>query len=65
MQAGNRKIRNINRLVICEIDILDLKDDTIEDRIEALGFNCVEIMNVCAVRNGSSAETIKFLCCKL
>lgn len=45
---------------ICEIDILDLKDDTIEDRIEALGFNCVEIMNVCAVRNGSSAETINF-----
>lgn len=47
-------------LSICEIDILDLKDDTIEDRIEALGFNCVEIMNVCAVRNGSSAETINF-----
>lgn len=47
-------------LCICEIDILDLKDDTIEDRIEALGFNCVEIMNVCAVRNGSSAETINF-----
>lgn len=47
-------------LSICEIDILGLKDDTIEDRIEALGFNCVEIMNVCAVRNGSSAETINF-----
>lgn len=47
-------------LSICEIEILDLKDDTIEDRIEALGFNCVEIMNVCAVRNGSSAETINF-----
>lgn len=47
-------------LSICEIDVLDLKDDTIEDRIEALGFNCVEIMNVCAVRNGSSAETINF-----
>ena len=47
-------------LSMCEIDILDLKDDTIEDRIEALGFNCVEIMNVCAVRNGSSAETINF-----
>lgn len=47
-------------LSICEIDILDLKDDIIEDRIEALGFNCVEIMNVCAVRNGSSAETINF-----
>lgn len=47
-------------LSICEIDILDLKDDTIEDRIEALGFNCVEIMNVCAVRNGSSAEIINF-----
>ena len=47
-------------LSICEIDILDLKDDTIEDRSEALGFNCVEIMNVCAVRNGSSAETINF-----
>lgn len=47
-------------LSICEIDILDLKDDTIEDKIEALGFNCVEIMNVCAVRNGSSAETINF-----
>lgn len=47
-------------LSICEIDILDLKDDTIEDRIEALGFNCVEIMNVCAVRNGSLAETINF-----
>lgn len=47
-------------LSICEIDILDLKDDTIEDRIEALGFNCVELMNVCAVRNGSSAETINF-----
>lgn len=47
-------------LSICEIDILDLKDDTIEDRIETLGFNCVEIMNVCAVRNGSSAETINF-----
>lgn len=47
-------------LSICEIDILDLKDDTIEDRIEALGFNCVEIMNVSAVRNGSSAETINF-----
>ena len=47
-------------LSICEIDILDLKDDTIEDRIEALGFNCVEIMNVCAVRNSSSAETINF-----
>lgn len=47
-------------LSICEIDILDLKDDTIEDRVEALGFNCVEIMNVCAVRNGSSAETINF-----
>ena len=47
-------------LSMCEIDILDLKDGTIEDRIEALGFNCVEIMNVCAVRNGSSAETINF-----
>lgn len=47
-------------LSICEIDIIDLKDDTIEDRIEAMGFNCVEIMNVCAVRNGSSAETINF-----
>ena len=47
-------------LSICEIEIVDLKDDTIEVRIEALGFNCVEIMNVCAVRNGSSAETINF-----
>ena len=36
-------------LSICEIDILDLKDDTIEDRIEALGFNWAETINFYAV----------------
>lgn len=45
---------------VCEVDILDLKDDKLTDKIEHMRFNYAEVMNVCPVLEGADGQAVNF-----
>lgn len=55
-----RENNNSMPMSVCEVDILDLTDDKLPDKIAEMRFNYAEIMNVCPVLEGANAQTINF-----